>query len=142
MFGRHNKLNIEWLRTVAFFAGFTDAELEEVASDGEREEIKAGALLVDQGRFADKCFVIVEGSANVFISGDYVATVNAGSMVGEMALVEHRPRNASVVAETDLVVVSFGIPQFKELLDRSPHTRARVLDLLNKRAVENIERRE
>ncbi len=140
MFGRHNKLNTEWLESVSFFADFTKEEVEEVASLGEREEVKAGSVLVDQGRFGDHCYVIVEGSANVSISGEYVTTVCAGSMVGEMALVEHRPRNASVVAETDMVVVSFGIKEFNELLDRSPHTRTRVQTLLNKRAVENTSR--
>lgn len=140
MFGHHNKLDTNWLESVSFFADFTKDEVEEVASLGERQEVKAGSLLVDQGRFGDSCYVIVEGSANVSIAGEYVATVSAGSMVGEMALVEHRPRNASVTAESDMVVVSFGIKEFNELLDRSPHTRTRVQTLLHKRAAENINR--
>ena len=61
-------------------------------------------------------------------------------MVGEMALVEHRPRNASVSAETDMVLVSFGTAEFHKLLDRSPNAKERVLTLLNARLRDNQER--
>ncbi len=140
MFGRHNKLSTEWLESVSIFSDFGPEALEEVAGLGEREEFAPGETIVDQGRFGDKCYVIVEGTANVFIAGDFITTVSAETMVGEMALVEHRPRNASVVAETALTAVSFGIKEFNEILDRSPEAKTLVLNLLHKRAAENVSR--
>ena len=50
-----------------------------------------------------------------------------------MSLVEHRPRNASVSAETDMVLVSFGTAEFRKLLDQSPNANERVQALLNAR---------
>ncbi len=142
MFGRNNKVDTGWLSDVAFFAGFTEEQLVEVAELGERLEADAGVEITDQGRMGDACFVIVEGTANVLMNGEYVASVNAGSMVGEMALLEHRPRTASVVAETPMVLVSFGVEQFRALLDRNPSANERVLSLLQARATQNQARRE
>lgn len=140
MFGRHNKLDTDWLGTVPFFRDFNAAELEEVANLGNKIEAEIGAELTDQGRFGDVCYVIVEGTANVLMNGEYVATVGPGSMVGEMALLEHRPRNASVVAEQEMVLVAFTTKDFRAMLDRSPSANEKVLTLLNARVAANRDR--
>lgn len=137
MFGRNNKLDTGWLGSLGFFQGFTEAELGAVSSLGEKEQVAQGTQIIDQGRVGDSCYVIVEGTAAVYIRGEFVTSVPSGSMVGEMALVEHRPRNASVVAETDMVLVSFGTEEFRKLLDRSPNASERVLTLLNARLRDN-----
>ena len=104
MFGHRKKAvgGAEKLRGVAFFDAFTDEELQRVADLADDVEAETGALLVDQGRVGQECYVILEGQAGVYANGEHIATVGPGMMVGEMALVEHRPRNASVVAETPI----------------------------------------
>ncbi len=69
--------------------------------------------------------------------GEYVASVGAGTMVGEMALLEHRPRNATVIAETPMVLVSFGTKEFRTILDDNPDLRERVHALLVARERDN-----
>ena len=140
MFGRNDKLDTEWLATVGFFDGFTKPELEAVASLGERVDIESGSQLIDQGRVGDVCYVIVTGSAAVHIRGEFVTSVGPGTMVGEMALVEHRPRNATVTAENDMTLVGFGTTEFAKLLARSPNTQDRVMTMLNDRLTANEER--
>lgn len=137
VFGHHGKLDTDWLSTVGVFKGFTKAEVEQVAELGERVEAEPGAVLTDQGRFGDTAYLIVEGTANVYMNGEYVTTVAAETLVGEMALIEHRPRNATVVAESPMVLVGFGIPEFNELLDKNPSAREAVLALLGHRLQEN-----
>ena len=133
MFGRNNKLDNSWLATVGFFDGFDDAELSAVSSLGDRVDVAAGTELIDQGRVGDHCYVIVTGTAAVHIRGEYVTTVGPGTMVGEMALVEHRPRNATVTAETPMTLVSFGTEEFNKLLAKSPTTQERVFKMLKDR---------
>ena len=140
MFGLNNKLDTKWLATVSFFEGFSDSELSRVAALGERVDVKAGSELIDQGRVGDECYVIVEGSASIHMRGDYITSVGSGSMVGEMALVEFRPRNATVTAETDMTLVRFGITDFRKLLAKSPSTHDRVMKLLNERLEANQQR--
>jgi len=129
------------LRSVELFADLSDDELSGVARLATRRELTAGDLLIDQGRVGDSFFVISEGRALVYIGDDFVASVGSRSAVGETALVEHRPRNASVIAETDMVVAEFGVNEFHKLLDRYPTARLRIMELLNSRVRENLERR-
>lgn len=142
MFGRNNKLDTSWLASLGFFEGFNDSELSLVSGIGEKMEVSAGTEIIDQGRVGDSCFVIVDGRAAVYIRGEFVASVRSGSMVGEMALVEHRPRNASVVAETDMVLVKFGTAEFRKLLDGSPNASERINTMLNARLRENEARQD
>ena len=118
------------LATVAFFEGFTSHELSRVAQLADEVAAQAGAVLVDQGRVGQECFVILEGEASVYVAGEHVATSGPGSMVGEMALVEHRPRNATVVADTDMRLLAFDTRAFKTLLEEMPKAHDRVMEIL------------
>ena len=128
------------LGDVAFFEGFTSEELTRVAELADEVEAEAGAELMDQGRPGQECYVILEGTAGVYFSGEHVATLEAGSMVGEMALVDHRPRSATVVAETPMRLLGFDTKAFRSLLDEMPKASQRVMSLLNARAQENRDR--
>lgn len=128
------------LRDVAFFEGFAPSELERVAELGERVEATPGAVIIDQGRVGTECFVVLEGQATVYVGDEPVATIGSGNMIGEMALVEHRPRNASVLAETDMLLVAFDLQAFRTLLEEMPRARDRVLEMLASRHKANAER--
>jgi CRP/FNR family transcriptional regulator, cyclic AMP receptor protein len=121
---------IDDLRRATFFDGFSDEDLARVAELAQPVVAEEGALLIDQGRVGLECFVILRGHAGVYVGGEHVATLGPGSMVGEMALVEHRPRNASVVAESGLRLVSFDTRAFKQLLEEMPVVHDRVMALL------------
>lgn len=121
------------LEGVAFFEGFGRDELERVAQLAEEVEAQPGAQLMDQGRPGRECFVILEGTAGVYVSGEHIATLQPGSMVGEMALIDHRPRSATVVAETPMRLIAFDAKRFKTLLDEMPKASQRVMSILNAR---------
>jgi len=139
MFGHRKKAvdGAEKLRGVAFFEGFSDEELDRVAELADDVEAEAGAVLVDQGRVGQECFVILEGQASVFANEEHIATVGPGMMVGEMALVEHRPRNATVVAETPMRLLAFDTRHFKQLLEEMPKAHDRVMEMLAARLQAN-----
>ena len=121
------------LSSVAFFDGFSDAELVRVAQLAVEVEAEKGAVIIDQGRVGQEVFVILEGEAGVYVAGEHVATLGPGSMVGEMALVQHRPRNATVVAATPMKLISFDMSSFRTLLSEMPEVHNRVYDVLESR---------
>lgn len=123
----------EKLNGVAFFEGFSPDELQRVAELAEDVEAEQGATLIDQGRVGLECYVILEGTAAVYLGDEYIATLDAGSIVGEMALVDHRPRSATVVAETPLKLIAFDTKAFKKLLEEMPKAHDRVMELLSTR---------
>ncbi len=61
---------------------------------GEPVDAEAGAILMDQGDVGTECFFVIDGNAGVFSGGQHIAEIGPGSIVGEMALVGHKPRNA------------------------------------------------
>jgi CRP/FNR family cyclic AMP-dependent transcriptional regulator len=121
---------IDDLRGATFFDGFTTEELERVAALAQPTVAEEGALLIDQGRVGLECYVILRGQAGIFVGGEHIASLGPGSMVGEMALIEHRPRNASVVAETAMRLLVFDTRAFKQLLEELPKAHDRVIALL------------
>jgi CRP/FNR family transcriptional regulator, cyclic AMP receptor protein len=124
---------IDDLRHIALFAKMDNADLTRVANLGEPVDAQAGAILIDQGDVGRECFLVLEGEAGIFSAGEHIATVTQGSIVGEMALVDHRPRNASVVAQSDMRLLSFDIAAFKHLLEDMPKARDHIYQLLEAR---------
>jgi CRP/FNR family cyclic AMP-dependent transcriptional regulator len=123
----------EKLRGVSFFDGFSDDELQRVADLADDVEVEEGGWFIDQGRVGQECYVILEGRAGVYSGEEHIATLESGAMVGEMALVDHRPRTASVVAETELKLIGFDTGAFKELLETMPKVHDRVMQILSAR---------
>ena len=93
----------------------------------------SGAVLVDQGDPGTSCYVILAGVAGVYVRGEYVASSGPGSMVGEIALIDHRPRTATVVADSDLELLQFDSAAFRTLLEEMPKASERVMTLLRAR---------
>lgn len=121
------------LRGVAFFDGFTDTELRRVAELAEEVDAEVGSELTDQGRPGQVAYVIVEGTAAVEVGGDTINEVGPGQMVGEMALIDHRPRTATVRATTPMRLLAFDAQQFRRLLDEMPKAQVKVMEILVER---------
>ena len=79
--------------------------------------------LIQEDTPADACYVILEGQADVAIGGTVVATLDTGSVVGEMALASGRLRNATVTSSTPLDLLHIDVGQFDALLARRPALR-------------------
>jgi CRP/FNR family cyclic AMP-dependent transcriptional regulator len=128
------------LRNAAFFEGFEPGELDRVAELADSVEAFPGAVIIDQGRVGQECFVVLEGEATVHVGDDLVATIGPGTMIGEMALVDHRPRSASVIAATPMRLVAFDTADFKTLLTEMPKAHERVITTLAARLDANRQR--
>jgi tRNA threonylcarbamoyl adenosine modification protein (Sua5/YciO/YrdC/YwlC family) len=118
------------LSGVEFFKGFTDDELDRVAKLAEEIDADEGAELTDQGRPGQEAYVILEGRAGVYIGGSKKAEVGPGELIGEMALIDHRPRIATVRALTPMKLLAFDTERFRRLLDEMPKAQVKVMEIL------------
>jgi CRP/FNR family transcriptional regulator, cyclic AMP receptor protein len=64
--------------------------------------------------------VILDGEARVTRQGRKVANIGPGAAFGELALLEKAPRNATVIADTDMELVVLGQREFAGLIDEVP----------------------
>jgi CRP/FNR family cyclic AMP-dependent transcriptional regulator len=99
----------ELLRSVELFDGLADDDLAEVAQICVRRTFRDGDILAKQGEVGSELFIISEGLVEVTV-GDrstarVVVNLGAGQLIGEMSLVDHGPRSATVCAVQDPTVV-------------------------------------
>ncbi|RMF17132.1 MAG: cyclic nucleotide-binding domain-containing protein, partial [Candidatus Dadabacteria bacterium] len=89
------------LADVPLFANLEGEELALIAEAVEPVEVAAGQQLIRQGDAGDSLFVIVEGAVDVVVGGRCVASLSAGAVVGEMAVIDGQPRSADVIASDE-----------------------------------------
>jgi len=101
------------LRTVPMFAGLSDRELEMIDRLVDEIEVPAGEVLTRQGASeAQQSFVAIDGEASVQVEGRVVGTLRPGELFGEMAMIDGRPRSATVVATTPMRLLIIGPAAF------------------------------
>jgi CRP/FNR family transcriptional regulator, cyclic AMP receptor protein len=108
------------LKSIWLFSSCTGSELRKIRSSLDELELPKGKLLVEEGRIGLEFFLIVEGKASVIRNGRKVATLGPGGYFGELALLDRRPRSASVVSETEMDVLVLSQRQFNGLLQSVP----------------------
>lgn len=104
------------LRELPPFSGCTDDELRFVGARTGEHLARAGDALTEQGRTGREWIVIVRGTAVVRVGSGPVTRLGPGDVVGEVALIDHGSRTATVVAETDVEAIVASATEFAEIL--------------------------
>jgi CRP-like cAMP-binding protein len=94
--------------------------------------VPAGTILCDQGRVADACFVVVDGEAQVTVGGADIARAGPGQPIGEMGLLDHLPRSATVTAVTPMRLYRISAERFEQVLGSTAISRG-LLEHLSRR---------
>ncbi len=111
---------IEHLRNVPLFQGCSGKDLEKIAKAGDEVHMPAGSLIVDQGQTGREAFVVLDGTVLVKRNGKKVTTLGKGAMVGELSLLDHGPRTATVVCQTDCDLLLLDQRHLMGVLDEVP----------------------
>jgi CRP/FNR family cyclic AMP-dependent transcriptional regulator len=114
------KAMLDHLRNVPLFASCSNKDLEKIARAGDDITMPAGSVIIDQGQTGREAFVIMDGSATVKRNGKKVTTLGPGAVVGELSLLDHGPRTATVVCDTDCELLVISQRHFLAVLDDVP----------------------
>jgi CRP-like cAMP-binding protein len=90
------------LKKIPVFADVDDEELRHIANLMAEVSVPDGKELVREGDYSYDLLVIEEGTAKVEKSGDTVAELGPGDVVGEMGVLERAQRNATVIATSPM----------------------------------------
>jgi CRP-like cAMP-binding protein len=121
------------IRALPLFAGCTNAEAASIAGIGHEESIEAGTELTREGRAGDDFYVLLDGHAEVVRDGSVLSELGPGDFFGEIALLGHSTRTATVRAASPLRVLVIPGRAFRALLGRQPDVQLKVLDTLAER---------
>jgi hypothetical protein len=103
---------VQLLRRVPSFAALPMTAVERLADGLLPFSAPAGSHLMTQGEPGDRFVVVESGSVDVFVDGQKIDTQGPGAGVGEIALLRHGPRTATVVAATDVTGYGVDAPTF------------------------------
>ncbi len=125
---------IDLLRRAPLFEHCSKKDLGLIAGVADEIDLPPGKVLMQEGDRGREFFVIISGEVEVRRKGRKVATLSAGSFVGEMALLSKAPRSATVTAVTPLDVLVIIDRDFVALLDKTPELWLKVARALAERA--------
>ena len=127
------------LRHVDLFAQTPGRVLAGIARVLEEVEYSEDAVLMETGAVEDWLFVIVEGEVEVGRS-DRRVTMGAGSVVGELAVLDPQPRSATVTAVDQVLAFRLRREAFQEAVESQPEIAMGVITELVRRLREPRER--
>lgn len=109
--------------TETFFDAFTPQEVARISAAGTHLTLPQGWSPIWENTPADKAYVVLDGTVSVRRDHDEIAQLGPGDIVGEAAIVNHRLRNATIVALTPLELIHLTAESVRELCDEMPSFR-------------------
>lgn len=114
----------ELIRRIDFFQPLDDRMIDRIAHLCIAREYSPGDYIVRQGDPGLGLYFITRGTARVEIAKDGVVTpvaeLHAGEFVGELSIIDKKPRSANVVCSTDASCLLLTRDRFMKLLDKHP----------------------
>jgi cAMP-dependent protein kinase regulator len=124
------------LAAVPLFASLSEAEREELAPWFEVKTVGNGVKLAGEGASGYSFYVLVDGSAVVTSDGRTVATYVPGDFFGEMAIVDAKPRSATVTTTSPARVLAMFGTEFRRLQEAQPSIAAELERVARARRLE------
>ena len=122
----------ERLARIPLFEGLSKKQLSQVSSLMTPLDLKAGKVLARQGEVGREFLILLEGQVEVVRDGKIIAVRGPGDFIGEIALLDNRPRTATVTARTDVVVEVFR-GEFASLLAKAPELSSQIMVTMARR---------
>lgn len=129
---RRSSEKIELLKKVPLFSNLSQRHLREISKHADQLSAKTGDVLAEQGKTGWEFIFIVDGRARVEKDGKSIRQLSEGDFFGEISLIDGEPRTATVVAETDMILLVVNKASFDHLLDKVPGLQKKILIALCK----------
>ena len=107
------------MRKILFLMShLSESDLDWIAVSGETRRIKAGTAIIKKGKPIDALYIVLDGTAEVLdadIDGKPIQ-VGCGELLGEVSMLDPRPPMATVVAESDAILLALPLELLNEKL--------------------------
>jgi diguanylate cyclase (GGDEF)-like protein len=125
------------LTRVSLFHALAPEDIQHIAEAAEPVEFQPGENIVEVGDAGTSLFIVVDGSVQVLYPGRdqevELALLGAGDFFGEMALLNAKPRSATVRARTHVRAIKLEQVAFQRLVHASPTVAIQIMEILSLR---------
>jgi CRP-like cAMP-binding protein len=126
------------IRELPLLARLSSEDMRALASRGRMRSYRAGTTIFAEGEPGDSLHVIVEGRVRITVTSGAgeeatVAMVGPGDCIGELSLLDGRPRSASAVAAVSTRTFVVMRPSFVEWISERPAGALALLETLSLR---------
>ena len=122
----------EFLKTVDLFKDLALSQVTSIAERMKKRRYQRGEAVIRQGEIGEEFFLVAAGRVVVTRDkpgspGERLNTLGAGDFFGEAALVTSEPRNATLVAETELDTYVLGKDDFRAAMEANTSLKNQLL---------------
>jgi ATP:ADP antiporter, AAA family len=121
------------LKTVSIFSETPDALLAEIAALLKEVEVGTGERIIEKGDIGNHLYIIVDGEVRIHDGERTITHLGEREVVGELALLDSEPRNASVTAVEDTLLLRLDQDAFYELINDYPDVVRGIIRVLTRR---------
>lgn len=128
------------LRSHPLFSSLNEEEIANLLTEEVSQErvYPQGTVILRGGEVGDSVFLISSGSVEVTLRGTTgplqpLAILQAGEIFGEMAVLERRPRSATVLAKENCLLLEVAGAELRKLLEAHPEMQVKIYTLVRDR---------
>jgi CRP/FNR family cyclic AMP-dependent transcriptional regulator len=123
-------LDANRLTAIPIFSHLSETEANRLATFATETSAAEGQILMKEGDYSVELIAIEEGTADVLQGGKKIASLGPGALIGEMGLLEQRPRNADVIATSPMRLIKLTHWEIRRM---SEETLERIKATINER---------
>ena len=124
---------IEILKSVDLLQVLNDRTLGQLCENCREIALKPDEVLFEEGTLETSMYMILSGEMMVYKGVKQISTLNPGQYLGEMSLLESKPRSASARAVTDALLMEIEEEEFNDYLAREPKALISMIRTLSSR---------
>jgi len=121
------------LKAAKIFEGLPDSEIRSIAKQMKTVVHPAGHEIVVRGEGGVGFMVITDGAVKVDTVQGKSRSLGPGDSFGEMALLDHEGRSATITAVSDVTLATIPEWNFKPFLKEHPEVAYRLMQTLSHR---------
>jgi len=121
------------VKEAKLFQGLPESELRSVEKQLKIVKHPAGHEIVVRGEGGVGFMVITDGTVSVKTVQGHTRKLGPGDSFGEMALLDHEGRSATITADTEVTLATIPEWNFKPFLKEHPEVTYRLLQTLSRR---------
>ena len=121
------------IKEAKLFQGLPESEMRSVEKQLKTVKHPAGHEIVVRGEGGVGFMVITDGTVSVKTVQGHTRKLGPGDSFGEMALLDHEGRSATITADTEVTMATIPEWNFKPFLKEHPEVAYRLLQTLSRR---------